>query len=285
VAALELLGTFAEMARQRGFTSELVEREAAVRAHLAIASGDLPTAVRWAEASGLTPDDAELPFRREPAYLVLARVRIAQGRADLAGPHLADALRLLGRLLADAEAKGRGHSVIEVHVLRALALQARRNTRGATGTLLQALTLAQPEGYVRLFADEGAPMAMLLTDLLQAAGQRRLAVPGVVLDYAGFLRAACRAHEGGTSTSQVAPQGEMWSPRSSADVPSLLDPLTERELEVLRLLAQGASNAAIAAALVVSVGTVKKHVFNVCRKLGVGNRTQAVARAQALHLL
>jgi LuxR family maltose regulon positive regulatory protein len=81
------------------------------------------------------------------------------------------------------------------------------------------------------------------------------------------------------------PQGETWPLRLAAGVPPLLDPLTERELEVLRLLAGGATNAAIAAALVVSVGTVKKHVFNVCRKLGVQNRTQAVARARALRLL
>jgi LuxR family maltose regulon positive regulatory protein len=151
--------------------------------------------------------------------------------------------------------------------------------------MLQALTLAAPEGYVRLFADEGAPVAALLTELQDAAEKRRLAVPQAVLDYAGFLLAACRAQGGAVAMAQTAPPNGTWSPRLVAGVPPLLDPLTEREVEVLRLLADGASNATIAAALVVAVGTVKKHVFNVCRKLGVQNRTQAVSRARVTNLL
>lgn len=284
-AALSTLDAFAGVPRRRRFVPELVERGAAVRAQLEIAFGDVLAAVQWALASGLTPDDAELPFRREMAYLALARVRIAQGRSEPGGPFLREAERLLSRLLADAAAKGRGRSVLEILVLRALAQQARHDTRGALSTLGRALALAQPDGYVHLFVDEGLPMAALLRDLTKAARRGQFAVPVAVLEYAGFLLAACRSPDGRTSTSPAAPQDTTRSSRSMAELPLPLDPLTDREAEVLQLLAQGAPNAAIADALVLSVGTVKKHVFNVCRKLGVQNRTQAVARARALHLL
>jgi LuxR family maltose regulon positive regulatory protein len=272
---------------------EVVEREAAERAQLAIAMGDIPAAVRWADTCGLSAEDQKLSFQREPAYLALARVRIAQCRGDPGGLFVRDAERLLEQLLADAVAKGRGHSVLEILVLRALAQRARRDLRGALGTLARALTLAQPEGYVRLFADEGAPMASLLTDLIEATAQRQLAVPADVLHYAHALVAACRSQDGSVPApsaplqpSAQTPEG--WGATQShlpPGVPPLLDPLTERELEVLHLLVDGASNAAIAARLVVTVGTVKKHVHNVCSKLGAQNRTQAIARARALRLL
>ncbi len=284
VRALATLDGLAEVARERNFVPELVERIAAARAQLALAGGDLTAAARWADASGLAPEEAELPFPREPAYLALVRVRIAQGRSDPARPHLAEALRLLERLLADAEAKGRGRSVLEILVLRALAFQARRNPRGAVQTLTHALALAQPEAYVRLFADEGMPMAALLGDVIESVAQRRLTLPQAVLDYAHFLLVTCRPQES-PPVSQAVSQGATWSPRSMVEAPPLLDPLTEREVEVLGLLAEGASNADIAAKLVVTVGTVKKHVFNVCRKLDARNRTQAVARARAWRMI
>jgi LuxR family maltose regulon positive regulatory protein len=191
---------------------------------------------------------------------------------------------LLERLLADAETKGRGRSVLEILVLRALAHQARRNPRGAVRTLMHALERAQPEGYVRLFADEGSAMAALLGDVIAASAHGRLVVSQAVRDYASFLLAACRPQDGAAGSPAV-PQDATWSPRSLAEASPLLDPLTAREVDVLRLLAEGASNAAIAEALVVTVGTVKKHVSNVSRKLDVRNRTQAVARAHALRLI
>ncbi len=293
-AALETLDGLAKIAHKRGFVPELVELEAAARAQLALATGDMSVAVHWADTSGLSADDQELPFRHEPAYLSLARVRIAQGRDDQGGPFLREAERLLARLLADAESKGRGYSALEILILRALALQARRDTRGALGTIAQALLSAQPEGYVRIFADEGAPMAALLTDLIEAAEQRRLALPRAILEYARALVAACHSQDANVPAPMPPTLPLPQTPKERAVEPNhsvpdvsllLLDPLTARELEVLRLLVEGASNAAIAAALVVTIGTVKKHVFNVCSKLGADNRTQAVARAHALHLV
>jgi LuxR family maltose regulon positive regulatory protein len=148
-----------------------------------LAQGDLPAAARWAEASGLSADD-DLNFRREVEYLALARVRIAQARSDRAPTErpLHDALHLLDRLLQAAETGARMGSALEILILRALALQAQGDLAGALATLERALTLAEPEGYVRLFADEGAPMIDLL---------RRAQARGSAPAFAARLLAAC----------------------------------------------------------------------------------------------
>jgi LuxR family maltose regulon positive regulatory protein len=294
-AALVTLDDFEALAERRHFAAVWPARAAAVRAHIQLAQGDLAAATRWAGASGLSTDDTELEFLREREYLTLVRLRIAQGRGDPAGPYLREALHLLNLMQHDAEPKERLSSVLEVLILRALAQRAHRDLRGAIGTLARALTLAAPEGYMRLFADEATPMATLLTDLMKAVEQRRFNLPDAVMVYARGLITVCRVQDG--AVLAPAPQvahtqrtiegdtGEAQYRYLAPGVPPLLDPLTERELEVLRLLAEGASNAAIATALVVAVGTVKKHVYNICAKLGTQNRTQAVARARALHLL
>jgi LuxR family maltose regulon positive regulatory protein len=296
-AALATLDDFEALAERRHFAAVWPARAAAVRAHIQLAQGDLAAATRWAEASGLSSDDTMLEFLREREYLTLVRVRIAQARGDPAGPYLGAALHLLDLIQHDAEPKERLSSVLETLILRALAHQAHRDLRGALGALAQALTLAAPEGYVRLFADEGAPLATLLTDLIKTVEQRRLNVPAAVMGYARGLVAICRSQDGSAPAPALQAaqthrmmEGNTGEPQHRSldlapGVPPLLDPLTERELEVLRLLAEGASNAAIAAALVVVVGTVKKHVYNICAKLGAQNRTQAVARARALRLL
>ena len=191
-------------------------------------------------------------------------MRIAQGRDDPAAPFLQDALHLLERLQESAEAQARMNSVLEILVLRALAHQAQGDRTVAFSALERALLLAEPEGYMRLFVDEGAPMLALLRQ-----AQARSRVPGYV---ATLLRAF------GVSV-------DVTAPRSATHSSSLIEPLTEREREVLHLLAEGASNREIARRLVLSVGTVKKYVYNICGKLGVQSRTQALARARMLHLL
>ena len=145
----------------------------------------------------------------------------------------------------------------------------------AVGALAEALTLACPQGYVRVFADEGAPMGALLARLVTAQRDEQTAARSVEL---GFLARLLRAF-----SSKDAVQG---SARGAATaVPGLLDPLTARELEVLRLLAAGTTNQDIAGELVVSLDTVKKHVSHVLGKLGAANRTEAVARARQLGLI
>ena len=130
--------------------------------------------------------------------------------------------------------------------------------------LPRALTLAQPQGYIRLFVDEGTPMLTLLRE-----SQAR----GVMPDYVATLLSASGAQHQATAAPSV--------PTNSP----LLEPLTAREREVLHLLSEGASNREIAHRLVLSTGTVKKYVYNICGKLGVQSRTQALARARTLHLL
>jgi ATP/maltotriose-dependent transcriptional regulator MalT len=270
-AALAALDALTHMAQQRHFATHLLAQGEAVRGQLELAQDNVRAAARWAETSGLSSEDEDLRYPREGEYLVLARVRIAQGRDDLAGhgnsgtsPFLQDVLHLLDRLLQDAEAKARLGSVLEILVLQALALEAQGNRTSALTTLERALVLAAPEGYLRLFVDEGAPMLALL----------RLAYArGIRLGYVATLLSAFG--------EQHAPTLPPSSPRSGL----LLEPLTEREREVLRLLLEGSSNREIAHRLVLSVNTVKRHVYNICGKLGVGSRAQAIVRARTLNLL
>ncbi len=262
--ALETLSSFAELADRRHFVPRLLARAAAVQAELELANDNMKAALRWVEESGLSASDEEMSYPREREYLSLARVRIAQGRADPAGPFLQEALRILVRLLQDAERKARRGSVIEILMLQALALQALVQPEYALATLERALVLAELEGYLRMFLDEGPAMLALL----------RLAhAQGIAPHYITRLLVA--------SGEQPSASAAVPTPRSTV----LLEPLTERELEILHLIAAGASNEEIAEQLVIAIGTVKRHVSNIFGKLTVSNRTQAVARAQAFGLL
>jgi len=235
------------------------------RARLLLAQGDVGAAAQWATVAGLSPGD-EPDYPREPAYLVLARVLLAHN--DL-GP----ALALLERLLSAAASQGRAGSVIEIQALRALALASGGERASAVNTLAEALTLACPQGYVRVFADEGAPMETLLRRLVAAQHDEQAAARNVEL---GYLTCLLRAFGG--------KHADAGSGRSAA-VPGLLDPLTTRELEVLALLAAGTPNPGIAGQLVVTLDTAKKHVSHILGKLGAANRTEAVTRARQLGLI
>jgi LuxR family maltose regulon positive regulatory protein len=262
--ALATLDALVHLAEQRHFAPHLLSQVAAVRAQLELARGNLAAAIRWADASGLSTEDENLSFPREGECLALARVRITQGRNDPAGPYLKDGLRLLERLQRSAESKERRSSVLEILVLRALVLEAQRDRGASLSTLERALLQAEPEGYMRIFIDEGAPMLALLREM-----HARSRVSGYV---ATLLSAFGEQH-----VTDLTP--------ASARPVQLTEPLTEREREVLRLLLEGASNREIARRLVVSVNTVKRHVYNLCGKLGVQSRTQAIARARTLNLV
>jgi LuxR family maltose regulon positive regulatory protein len=238
----------------------------AQRARLLLAQGDVRAAAQWAQAAGLSPDD-EPDYPNESAYLVLARVLLAQGDP---GP----ALTLLHRLLGAAVSQGRTGSIVEIQALRALALAARDDHASAMGALTEALTLACPRGYVRVFADEGAPMRALLAELSVARPGQQHAARRVDPGYLAALVRACG------QPAAVPPRS-----RAAGAAPGLAEPLTDRELEVLRLLAAGRSNQRIAHDLVVALDTVKKHVTHVLGKLGAANRTEAAARARQLGLI
>ncbi|HEV2256376.1 MAG TPA: LuxR C-terminal-related transcriptional regulator, partial [Streptosporangiaceae bacterium] len=235
------------------------------RARLLLAQDDVSAAAQWAKAARLSPED-EPDYPREPGYLVLVRVLLAQNDP---GP----ALTLLQRLLATAASQGRTGSIIEIQALRALALAAWGDHASALGALAEALTPACRQGYVRVFADEGAPMHALLARLSAAQRDQRAPASGV---HAGYLAALLRACG---QADAVPPQR-----RAAAAVPGLVEQLTARELEILALLAAGTPNPRIAEELVVTLDTVKKHVTHVLGKLGAANRTEAAARARQLGL-
>ena len=262
--ALEAIG---EAEHAPPATAGLLNPFPAQRARLLLAQGEVAAAARWTHETGLHADD-EPCYPREPGYLVLARVLLAQQLPD-------EALALLDRLHAAAVAQGRVGSVIEAGALRALALAACGQDADAVNALAEVLTLACPQGYVRVFADEGPPMAALLGQLIasQRAGQAAAGVPLGCL--ARLQRAFDVGHTGPGSRYGTAP----------ATVPGLVEQLTSRELEVLGMLAAGKSNQAIADQLVVTLDTVKKHVSHLLGKLGAANRTEAVTRARELGLI
>jgi LuxR family maltose regulon positive regulatory protein len=249
----------------RGVAPLFVDTTAAVEARLWLAQGDVAAAARWVHESGVSVDD-ELSFRHGLLYTTLARVLIAQGKQD-------EALGLLARLLEVAEASGAIGYAIENLALQAIALQAQDEIDQALATLERALALAEPEGYVRTFADEGAPMAALL---------RKAAAWGLYPDYVDKLLAALESEiKGERKTPSSSPSSAIPGPGSSP----LVEPLSEREIEVLRLIAAGMSNREIADELFLAIGTVKKHINNIFGKLSVRKRTQAVARARELGML
>jgi LuxR family maltose regulon positive regulatory protein len=252
-------------ARLSAQVAALINPVPAQHARLLLAQGDVQSAARWATAAGLSPDDKP-DYPQEPAYLVLARVLLAQNRP---GP----ALTLLQRLADEAASQARTGGIIEIQALRALALAAAGGDRTAggdraAGALTEALRLACPQGYVRVFADEGAPMHALLTRLPAAP-------PGVDPGYLAALIRAC-------GQAGAAPRARR---AAAAAPPGMAEPLTDRELDVLRLLAAGRSNQRIAHDLVVALDTVKKHVTHILGKLGAANRTEAVARARQFGLI
>jgi LuxR family maltose regulon positive regulatory protein len=228
----------------------------AERARLSLAQGDVKETARWAAERGLDAEDKS-GYAGELEYLVLARYLLKQNQPGRALP-------LLERLGVTAKAQERLGSLIEIQALQALAFQAVGKPDQAMKALAQALMLAEPEGYVRTFVDEGRRMAALLHRALSR---------DVTADYTKRLLAAFPSVDG---RIESAPQ---------PDTPPFKESLSERELEVLHLLARGASNQEIAEALTIALPTARKHVSNILGKLGVNNRTQAVSRGRDLGLL
>jgi LuxR family maltose regulon positive regulatory protein len=222
-------------------------------------------ATRWTQEQGLTDHD-EVSYLREGDHLVLARVLLAQGQPDRA-------LGLLERLDARAASQDRTGNLIQIRALRALALQAADEHQAALTLLAETLELAAPEGHVRVFVDEGPPMAALLRSLLGTRRRARAAAgAGAGTEH---LHRVIQAFQPATAQADSAARA----------VRGLIEPLTDRELEVLRLLAAGRRNRDIAAELVVTLETVKKHTSHIFDKLGAANRTEAVAHARRLGLI
>jgi LuxR family maltose regulon positive regulatory protein len=254
--ALELLA-----AAERVFAGDFfpnVRPIAARRALLSIEQGRLAEAWSWARDRGLSSRD-DLTYLREFEHATLARLLLAQGRLAGSEDILAEARELLERLRAAAEAGGRAQRHLEVVVLAALTEHATGREADALTLLEQALELAEPESYVRVFLDEGAPMARLL-DLARRRGVAPRMLPRLLT---ATMEPSVRA--GGAQR--------------------LIEPLSERELEILHLLQGDLDGPGIARQLVVSLNTVRTHTKNIYAKLGVNSRRAAVRRAGELELL
>jgi LuxR family maltose regulon positive regulatory protein len=232
---------------------------AAWKSRLHLTQGELAAATsEWEQVS---VGDDEPTFVREIEQIARARLLVARGEQD-------EALRLLADLREAAHAAGRTGREIEILALEALTLQAKGKKERAVRTLAQALALAEPEGYVRTFVDEGPEMAALLSEGLEAQQRGRL-TPDVPAHYLRKLSASLERDASRTATP-------------GAERP---EPLSERELEVLTLVAAGKTNQEIAKELFVALSTVKTHIKNIYGKLDARNRTQALARARELGLL
>lgn len=236
--------------------SQVIDQQ--VRLYLA---QDDPAAAETAlRQSGVSIRD-EIIYQTDLVHLAYLRLMLYRGEKEHWPDQLRQGKELARRIIASAEAGQRIETALQALLLRALVQSVSGDTPGSLEWLERALALAEPEGYIRIFLEEGAPMAALL---------RRAQERGRRSDYIKKLL-----------THLPAPTKDRLAPRST----ELIEPLTERELEILRLMGEGCSNQEIAGRLVITLHTVKKHSSNIFTKLGVNSRTQAVARARQLKLL
>jgi LuxR family maltose regulon positive regulatory protein len=240
----------------------------ALRATLQLAQGDLGAAALWVANSGLSPDDknANHPGVREVEYLSFARVLNAHGRD-------AEAMSLLERLLDSAQTEERGGNAIGILVLQCLVIQAQGDTARALEHLERALNIAEPEGYIRTFVDEGEPMRLLLLDY-QSMIKMKIS-DGVDSQSLHLL----------TYTDKLLAAFSPSAPVEKQKHETILEPISEREMDILRLIATGRTNQEIAVILVLAQSTVKWYINNLYSKLGAKSRTHALALAREFELI
>lgn len=255
---------------ERLYTSDFspnVRPIAALRTRVWIAQGKLGQALEWAREHRLSIDD-NLSYLREFEHITLAKMLFAQSNGAPKDHSLLESMGLLERLLKAAEEGGRKGSTIKVLLLLALAHKMQGDIPAALAPLNRSLALAEPEGYVRIFLDEGPPMTELL---VKAAAQ------GVLPHYTSKLLAASKAE-------QPTSGGKTPLPASPASQP-LIEPLTDREREILRLFKTELSGPEIADELVIALSTLRTHTKNIYSKLNVNDRRAAVQRADELNLI
>jgi LuxR family maltose regulon positive regulatory protein len=279
-----------QIAQQIAHRSEATELDDLIaelqQAYFAIAQGDVAGGKRWAEKRGLVPGVSPEPDTmpdegqdfvnarlRKYEQLVLVRLFIIQGRT-------AEALDLLEALLAQARQLDRTDLTIEIQILRALVCQAESNPEQAMEALAEALSLAEPGGYMRVFLDQGQPMRSLISNFRFWLGE-----PARQIDTQERNRLQLYADKLLAAFPDLAIPGTTQIETPKSKIQNLVEPLSERELEVLRLLATGMSNPEIADELVIAVSTVRSHCKSIYGKLDVHKRWDAVQRGQELGLI
>jgi LuxR family maltose regulon positive regulatory protein len=250
-----------------GDFSPNVRPVSAMKIRVWVAQGRLGKALDWAREKGLSSDD-DLSYLREYEQITLVRILLAQYKSNRFSISIYNVIGLLERLLKAAEEGGRMRSAIEILILQALAHQALSDLLAALPPLQKALTLAEPEGYVRIFLDEGSCMAQLL---------REAAAREIMPEYTGKLLAAFEAERRMNASEAI-----FATPSTSLP---LIEPLSQRELEVLRLFKTDLSGPEIANELVIALSTVRTHTKSIYSKLNVNNRRTAVKRATELGLI
>jgi len=240
-----------------------------------VVKGRLSEALGWAREQGLTVEN-ELSYLHEFDHITLARVLLARYQNDHADGSISEVMGLLERLLKAAEEGGRKGSVIEILVLQAIAYHAQGDLPAALLPLQHALALAEPEDYVRIFLDEGPGMMQLLREAFARE---------IMPDYTDKLLAAFEAEKRKSEEKPDLPPVSPALPEGHRDGEPLIDPLSQREVEVLQLIAQGLSNREIDERLFLALDTIKGHNRKIFDKLQVQSRTEAIARARELGLL
>ncbi len=268
--AIQLLEE-AERAYDGNFSPN-VRPVAARKVRVWLTQGRLEEALTWARQQGLSAEN-ELSYLREFDHITLARILLACHQHDRADASIAEIMKLLERLLKDAEEGGRKGSAIEILILQALAHQAHGDLPDALLDLQHALALAEPQGYVRTFLDEGDNMRGLL---------REASAREIMPDYTDKLLAAFEAEK---RKGEDKPDLSPALPEGHRDGEPLIDPLSQRELKILQLIAQGLSNREIGERLFLALDTIKGHNRKIFDKLQVQSRTEAIARARELGLL
>jgi LuxR family maltose regulon positive regulatory protein len=253
----------------------------ALKARVWLKQGRLAEALGWARERGLSVDD-DLSYPREFEHITLARVLIAAGKSDGEVGSLDEATRLLGRLLQAAETGGRLGSAIQILLLQALAFQAQDNLPHALAALERALALAEPEGYVRIFVDEGEAMRLLIEKQSLNRDHSLSAYADKLLS--ALTQPAAALKMAAPKSAIIHQKSDMIEPEDRSAKNLLVEPLSERELEVLKLLRSELSGPEIAQQLIVSLNTLRTHTKNIFNKLGVNNRRAAIRRAEELDL-
>jgi LuxR family maltose regulon positive regulatory protein len=267
---------------------------AAWKTRVWVAQGRLAEALGWARKQGLSAED-ELSYLREFEHITLVRILLARYGSDHIDSAIHEAIGLLERLLKAAQEGGRMGSVIEILLLQALAQHMQGDIPAALLPLGQALTLAEPEDYVRIFLDEGEPMRLLIEDLRGKIVDGSFAVsqsqPMELLPYIERLLRSFSTGQTATTDQQhspaLAPVGRRLGVQVSPILPieNLVEPLSQRELEVLRLLKTELSGPEIARELTIALSTVRTHTESIYSKLNVKTRRAAVKRAIELNLI